>query len=214
MSITNPSPVRRRRRAPEEARREAIASARALLLAGGPNAVVLTAVAQDIGVTHTNLIHHFGSAAGLQSALMGSMVEDLAQALDRAIARLRTDEGAPMELINAVFDAFETGGAGKLAAWIVLSGDLSQLEPVRAAVHDLVRAIQEKLGDIDADDEPRVRAAVLFIALSAFGDALIGPPLRGMLDQDADAGRRVVAGLLPQFLSKAVRPSESPTKGR
>lgn len=205
MSITNSPPPRRRRRAPEEARREAIASARALLLSGGPDAVTLTAVAQDIGVTHTNLIHHFGSAAGLQSALMGSMVEDLAQALDRAIARLRTDEGAPMELINAVFDAFESGGAGKLAAWIVLSGDLSQLDPVRAAVRDLVAAIQEKLGDIETEDEPRVRAAVLFIALSAFGDALIGPPLRGMLDQDADAGRRVVASLLPQFLSKPVR---------
>ncbi len=205
MSIKNTSPVRRRRRAPEEARREAVASARALLLEGGATAVTLAAVAQDIGVTHTNLIHHFGSAAGLQSALMGSMVEDLTRALDRAVARLRTDEGAPMELVNAVFDAFDAGGAGKLAAWIVMSGDLSHLDPVRAAVRGLVEAIQEKLGDIDPADAPQVRDAVLFIALSAFGDALIGPPLRGMLDQDADAGRRVVAGLLAQSLPRAAK---------
>ncbi|HAL05969.1 MAG TPA: TetR/AcrR family transcriptional regulator, partial [Brevundimonas sp.] len=51
---------RRRRRSPEEARREALASARDLLLARGPNAVTLTSVAGEIGVTHANLIHHFG----------------------------------------------------------------------------------------------------------------------------------------------------------
>src|SRR5690606_34005364 len=130
MSIT--SSVRRRRRSPDEARKEALVSARALLLSGGPDAVTLKAVADDLGVTHTNLIHHFGSAAGLQSALMGFMVGDLTRALDVAIARLRTDDGAPLELVNAVFDAFDEGGAGKLAAWIVLSDDLSQLEPVRA----------------------------------------------------------------------------------
>jgi len=203
MSISTP---RRRRRTPEEARQEAIMCARARLLTGGPDAVTLKAVADDIGVTHTNLIHHFGSAAGLQSALMGSMVADLAQALDAAIARLRTDEGAPLELVNAVFDAFAEGGAGKLAAWIVLKGDLSELEPVRNAVTGLVHAIQDKLGDPDGQAHTRIPSAVLFIALSAFGEALIGPPLRDMLDQDEDASRQVIAGLLPHFLLKAAQP--------
>ena len=193
---------RRRRRTPDEARLEALVCARARLLSGGPDSVTLKAVADDLGVTHTNLIHHFGSAAGLQSALMGSMVADLSDALDAAIARLRTDEGAPLELINAVFDAFAEGGAGKLAAWIVLKGDLSHLEAVRDAVTGLVHAIQDKLGDPDGHTHDRISSAVLFIALSAFGEALIGPPLKEMLDQDEDASRRVVAGLLPHFLLK------------
>jgi AcrR family transcriptional regulator len=199
MSIAKIEKPRRRRRSPDEARREAVEAARALLLSGGPNAVTLSAVAADIGVTYANLIHHFGSAAGLQSALMGSMVADLSQALDTAVARLRTDEGAPLELVNAVFDAFAAGGAGRLAAWIALSGDLSHLEPVRAAVRDLVEAIAEKMGDDGAARE-RIGSAVLFIALSAFGEALIGPPLHDMLDQSEDATRTVVAGLLPRFL--------------
>ncbi|MBI1683656.1 TetR/AcrR family transcriptional regulator [Caulobacter hibisci] len=199
MSIEKTAP-RRRRRLPEEARREALTSARALLLSGGPDAVTLSAVAGEIGVTHANLIHHFGSAAGLQSALMASMVADLTQALDVAVARLRTDEGAPLELVNAVFDAFSTGGAGRLAAWIALSGDLSHLEPVRAAVQNLVEAISDKMGVQDDQARQGMGAAVLFIALSAFGEALIGPPLRDMLDQPDDAARRVVASLLPRFL--------------
>ncbi|MFZ4163820.1 TetR/AcrR family transcriptional regulator [Brevundimonas sp. NPDC058933] len=199
MSIAALEKPRRRRRSPDEARREAVVSARALLLSGGPTAVTLSAVAADIGVTHANLIHHFGSAAGLQSALMGSMVADLNEALGTAVVRLRTDEGAPLELVNAVFDAFAEGGAGRLAAWIAMSGDLSHLEPVRAAVRDLVEAIAEKMGD-DGQARERIGSAVLFIALSAFGEALIGPPLRDMLDQPDDAGRKVVASLLPRFL--------------
>ncbi|SPU43263.1 TetR/AcrR family transcriptional regulator [Brevundimonas diminuta] len=201
MSIKIADKPRRRRRSPEEARREALASARDLLLSGGPNAVTLAAVAGEIGVTHANLIHHFGSAAGLQSALMGSMVADLNDALDAAVARLRTDEGAPLELINAVFDAFSTGGAGRLAAWIALSGDLSHLEPVREAVQNLVVAIQEKIGLGGDRSDEIIGSAVLFIALSAFGEALIGDPLREMLGQSDDASRRVVASLLPAFLT-------------
>lgn len=194
------SAPRRRRRAPEEARREALASARALLISGGPDAVTLAAVAGDIGVTHANLIHHFGSAAGLQSALMASMVQDLSDALGAVVGRLRTDVGAPFELVSEVFRAFDEGGAGKLAAWIVLSGDLSHLEPIRAAVQDLVEAIRERLGDKDGHARARISSAVLLIAVSAFGDALIGPPLRDMLGRSDDATRKVVAGLLPYFL--------------
>lgn len=197
--------VRRRRRTPDEARLEALAAARVRLLHGGPDSVTLKAVADDLGVTHANLIHHFGSAEGLQSALMGSMVADLSNALDTAIARLRTDDGAPLELINAVFDAFAEGGAGKLAAWIVLKGDLTHLEPVRAAVNGLVHAIADKLGDPSNPSRDQLSSAVLFIAVSAFGDALIGGPLRDMLGQEDDASRKVVAGLLPYFVLKTDR---------
>lgn len=193
-------PTKRRRRAPEEARREAIVSARRLLIEQGPTAVTLKAVGDEIGVTHANLIHHFGSAAGLQSALMESMVRDLASALDAAVVELRSDAGAPRTLIDAVFDAFDQGGAGRLAAWIALSGDLQHLEPVRAAVQDLVQAICDKFAAEGEQTQARVTSAVLFIALCAFGDAVIGAPLRDMLDRDDDAARKIVARLLPSFL--------------
>ncbi|WP_297802723.1 TetR/AcrR family transcriptional regulator [uncultured Brevundimonas sp.] len=202
MSIETQDRPRRRRRSPEEARREALTEARTLLLTGGPDAVTLSAVAGRIGVTHANLIHHFGSASGLQSALMGSMVQDLAAAIQDTVERLRTDEGAPLEVVNAVFEAFSSGGAGRLAAWIALSGDLSHLEPVRIAVQDLVAAIEAKIGSDEYLPRKAIGSAVLFIALAAFGEALIGEPLRDMLDQESDASRTVVAQLLPGFLAK------------
>ena len=61
----------RRRRSAEEVRKAALVEARALLLSSGPDAVTLKAVADRLEMTHSNLLHHFGSAAELQSALMG-----------------------------------------------------------------------------------------------------------------------------------------------
>ena len=59
----------RKRLPPEESRRAAMEAARALLIESGPPSVTLKAVAARIGRTHANLLHHFGSAAGLQQEL-------------------------------------------------------------------------------------------------------------------------------------------------
>lgn len=132
---------KRRKRLGSEVREEGLAAARKLLLAGGPAAVTLASVGAEIGMSHANVLHHFGSAAGLQSALMGSMINDLTGALDDVVTHLKTDAAAPRSIADRVFDAFDKGGAGALAAWIVLSGEVEHLEPVREAVRELVAAI-------------------------------------------------------------------------
>ena len=198
MSIQSATP-KRRKRSPEEAREEALAAARELLLTGGPKAVTLTNVGKAVGMTHANVIHHFGSATELQSALMGSMVGDLANALEEAVAHVRSDSAAPRQLVDIVFDAFDNGGAGMLAAWIALSQDIGHLEPVREAVRSLVRAIEERTRVNDDAAHRRVTSSVLLIALCAFGDSVIGDPLRDMLGRDKEAARRITARLLPTF---------------
>jgi len=198
-TATAAPPAKRRKRSPTEAREEALTAARRLLLDGGPKAVTLSNVGKAVGMTHANVIHHFGSAAELQSALMGSMVADLTASIEDAVAHVRSDEAAPRQLVDIVFDAFEKGGAGRLAAWMALSQDVSQLDPVADSVKSLVTAIQER-AQVDGEAaERRITSAVLLIALCAFGDSVIGEPLRGMLGRDADAARRVTARLLPTF---------------
>ena len=78
-------PPKRIRRTSTEARALALESARKLLLAKGPDAVTLQAVAADLGMTHTNLIHHFGSAGGLQTALIGGLAASAAFTIARLI---------------------------------------------------------------------------------------------------------------------------------
>ena len=92
-------------------------AARALLLESGPQAVTLKAVAARIGRTHANLLHHFGSAAGLQKALAASIAESVTAKIGTAILRARETDHNPREVVDLTFDAFDKEGAGALASW-------------------------------------------------------------------------------------------------
>lgn len=189
---------RRRKRNGDEAREEGLVAARQLLLEGGPGAVTVANIGKQIGMSHANVLHHFGSAAGLQSALMGSMVRDLTTAIDETVEQIRNDAGAPRVVVDQVFDAFDKGGAGQLAAWIALARDFEHLEPIRDAVRALVSAFKEKFTGLEKDDH--IRGAVLTVAICAFGDAVIGPHLRDMLDQPDDEMRGITAKILPMLI--------------
>ena len=76
--------INRRRLSPEASRSAALEAARRLLLRDGPQAVTLKAVAAEIGRTHANLLHHFGSAAGLQGELARSIADALGLPRDAA----------------------------------------------------------------------------------------------------------------------------------
>lgn len=196
--------IKRRKRSAAEARDEALAAARALLLEQGPAAVTLANVGRAIAMSHSNVLHHFGSAAGLHTALMEAMIRDLADALGDAVGTLHVDAEAPGRLVDRVFDAFGTGGAGQLAAWLVLAREVDHFDSLDRAVTDLVAAVRARVPD-SPDSEPRIRGIVLLIAVCAFGDALIGSHLRRMLGQEAGATRELVAQLLPLMIAPPPR---------
>jgi len=191
----------RRRRLPSEVRSAALAEARRLLIARGPDAVTLKAVADALGMTHSNLLHHFGSAAELQSALMSAMVRDLNEALLDAVGHIEESPRGPRELVDRVFDAFDKGGAGRLAAWISLTNNVEHVGPIRDAILDLLAGI-EKTGAVDMSDaRERVSSVVLFISLLAFGDSVIGQQLAAILGLKRKAGRELTAALLAHLLA-------------
>jgi len=198
-SSTTPKKVRRRKRSAEEAREESITAARSLLLEGGPGAVTVSNVGKRVGMSHGNVLHHFGSAAGLQASLMGAMVDDLAEALESAVVQIKDNPNARRGVVEQVFEAFDTGGAGQLAAWIVLARDFEHLEPIRNAVQSLVTAFAEKISGPEAEE--RVKGVVLTIAIAAFGDAVIGPHLREMLGLKDDEMRKLTTNILPFLIT-------------
>ena len=81
--------TQRKRLSPEESRDAALEAARALLIEDGPQAVTLKAVAARVGRTHANLLHHFGSAAGLQKALIASLAQSVTAEIGDAVLRAR-----------------------------------------------------------------------------------------------------------------------------
>ncbi len=129
MSIT------RRRLSPEESRDAALEAARTLLIEDGPQAVTLKAVAARIGRTHANLLHHFGSAAGLQKALAASIADSVTARIGDAVMRARSGDHDPGEVVDLTFDAFGKGGAGALASWMILTGNEDALDPILEAIH-------------------------------------------------------------------------------
>jgi AcrR family transcriptional regulator len=200
--VAKNSNARRVRRTPEEARTLALASARRLLLADGPDAITLQSVATDLGMSHTNLIHHFGSAAGLQSELMRQMMSELTAAIESAVMRLRAGKGEFRDFVDIVFDAFDRGGAGRLMAWIVLSGEATRLAPVGEVVRDYIDSVERGAEAGAQDVHQRVTSATLFVTMAALGDAIIGNHLRRMVGRERDAVRKIIGRLLPVVLER------------
>jgi len=192
----------RRRRSPADVRKTAIEAARKLLLKQGPDAITLKAVAAELRMTHTNLIHHFGSAGELQSALMRDMVSKLTATLEGAIARYQAGAGEIREFVDIVFDAFDKGGAGRLAAWLMVSGNAKLLAPVGQAMREYLQHLEAAVHptpDEAADVHRRVTSATLFVLVAAFGDAIMGDLLRKMVGRERSAVRTVVGELLPSI---------------
>jgi AcrR family transcriptional regulator len=191
-------PVRRRRGT--VAREEALEAARDLLLSGGPAAVTLKAVGQRMGVGHANLIHHFGSASGLQGALMDAMVRDLAVGIEAGLDERR--EGLePGLLMTVVFDAFGKGGASQLAAWLALAREQARAESFAGVVRDLADRLAAMIPD-DPRAAERARALVMTAAYMAFAEGLIGEILTPMLGAPDGLGRDLALKLTATVLAE------------
>jgi len=179
--------VARRRLSPGESRDAALDAARTLLIEAGPQAVTLKAVASRIGRTHANLLHHFGSAAGLQKALAASIAQTVTQKIGAAVMRARAGDHDPREVVDLTFDAFDTEGAGALASWMILSGNEDALDPILEAIHRLVDELAE-----DHDDEKMsFQEETLQLVLMALGDALLGAPMASALGLPRNAARAI-----------------------
>jgi AcrR family transcriptional regulator len=179
--------IARERLSPEESRAAALEAARALLLEAGPQAVTLKAVAARMGKTHANLLHHFGSAAGLQAELAREIGERVTAAIGRSVILAREGKADPREIVEGTFDAFGREGAGQLAAWMILSGNRDALNPVLEAIHRLVD--QLRLGH---ENRP-VQETTLWLVLAALGDSLLGPAMAEALGLPREKAREIAA---------------------
>ena len=148
-----PMPIRRRL-SQEESRTVALVAARNLLIEMGPQAVTLKAVASRIGRTHANLLHHFGSASGLQKALAQHLAGTICKTIAEAVLASRAGIGSPREVVDLTFDAFDREGGGALASWMLLSGNEDALDPIVDAIHDLVDELHDTRSGRHARSDP------------------------------------------------------------
>ena len=175
----------RSRLTPEESKAIALEAARTLLIEEGPQAVTLKAIAGKIGRTHANILHHFGSAAGVQKALAASLATQVCETIAAAVFKARRGEGDVRQIVDLTFDAFNEQGAGALCTWMITSGNLEALDPIVEAIHNLLNQLSDG-HDIDA-----MREDTLTLVLMAMGDALLGAPMANALSLPRERAREL-----------------------
>ncbi len=186
----------RKRLTQEESRTVALEAARALLIELGPQAVTLKAVAARIGRTHANLLHHFGSAAGLQKALAEHLAVTICATIEDAVLATRAGQGTPRDVVDLTFDAFDKEGGGALATWMLMNGNEDALDPLLEAIHQLV-------DDLGEHDSGKMHDVTHALCLMALGDALMGGPLAHSLGLKRTAARDMAEKLLIDGAIKA-----------
>jgi AcrR family transcriptional regulator len=186
--------IRRTRLSPEQSRSAALDAARELLLTEGPQAVTLKAVAAKIGRTHANLLHHFGSAAGLQGELARSIADSVTASIATSVERARAGETDARDIVDQTFDAFGREGAGALAAWMILTGNRDALNPILDSLRSLVAQLTV------GHEEHHVAESTLALVLNALGDALLGGPIAETFGLPRDTARELAADRLRQRL--------------
>jgi len=189
--------IAKRRLSPEESRRMAMSAARELLIESGPQAVTLKAVASRIGRTHANLLHHFGSASGLQKALAQYLSDSVCGTIGQAVIKSRTGEGSVREIVDLTFDAFDKEGAGALSSWMLLTGNEDALDPIVNAIHELVDDVA-----VGGHEDREMHEDTLTLVLMALGDALIGERLSESLGLPRLSARDMAERHLEQVLER------------
>lgn len=173
-------------------------AARGLLIENGPQSVTLKAVASRIGRTHANLLHHFGSAAGLQEALAAHLAATVCESIGEAVRATRAGIGSPREVVDLTFDAFDREGGAALVGWMLLTGNEHALDPIIEATHQLVDELHPQ-ETTDGAQRP-MHEETLALVLMALGDAMIGERLAASLGVRRETARERADAMLTESM--------------
>jgi AcrR family transcriptional regulator len=180
--------TKRVRRTPEDARRLILDAAQASMVSKGPAGIRLQDVARAAGVSHSNVLHHFGSRAGLIEALNRRTLDDLKAMLFEV---MKAAHSSAEDIIGPAFAAYRDGLAQR-TLWVLQA-------PARRGGQNLL-AFDEIVDALHARrlaaspgvpvDKAQTRAIVHLTTIAAFGDALIGSRLRRHSRADEPAARQ------------------------
>jgi len=183
MSIVTDAPevtarrVKRLRRTPEEARRLILETAQNLIARTGPEGLRLQDIAAGAGISHSLILHHFGSREGLVRALTRQAIAELR---DKLVAAMASGESSVEQQLDRVFDAFRDGLAQRLA-WLATVDPGGGAEGTQMILRDIADRLHPRRiaaappgAVIPRDDTD---ALIHLVATAAFGDALFGAQL-------------------------------------
>ncbi len=165
----------RKRLNPDDSRQLAIHHAREILLHEGASSVTLKSVAQRMGCTHANVLHHFGSAQNLQTALARNICERIGDMVEQTLKDFwekNLDVDATADTItHLAFQAFDQEGGAQVCVWVLTHNEDNAIDLLLAPLAE----VAEKL--MPFGDPEHLQKTVLKLVLMAMSHALIGQRL-------------------------------------
>lgn len=149
------------------------------LQAFGLEGLNIVGVAEEAGISHATLIHHFGSSAGMRRALVEHMTERLVGDAVATLAKHESMDG----LFRELFAVFSTGGHAKLLAWLAMEEEHreSPSASMRAMFAGLMTACAEQLPERDL---AVARNLITLVVTSAIGLGVAGTELTDLVGMD------------------------------
>lgn len=183
--------------------RRSVAEARALILGAaqtrladvGPEGLQIKEIAAIAGVTHSTILHHFGSAEGLRTALAEQMVEKLLGDILAVMDQRGTVIPDDHTILFRVFEVLSDDGNARLLAWSMLKGtELEQGQDTLKGLFDqllvgVVEAVKASAGDMTVKDgvaERHARFIIYLVASTAVGDGIAGSYLAQLVGLEGD----------------------------
>ncbi len=195
-SAPSPDKPRRRRRAAAQAKDEILAAAEERLIRDGPDGLRLQTIAADLGISHSAILHHFGSRDALLQALSAHALQALNREIVEQLRGQASDEDETADLFERIFSTLGDRGHAKLLAWRLLSGRDSAGPPEGGTLAEVTRVLHERRVEsarehgLPPPTERDSQFSVLLIALALFGDGLAGEQLAANVGLAPDAARR------------------------
>ena len=185
---------RRKRRTAAEAREQVLQVAASRLQRYGLEGLNIVGVAEEVGISHATLIHHFGSSEGMRQALVERMTALLVQDAVETLSGNESLDG----LFEKLFSVFSTGGHAKLLAWLAIEHGNREppSEAMRGLFDALVLACTEQL---PGQDMELARHIITLVISAAIGLGVAGDQLAELVGTDAAGG-----GGFPRWLAGRV----------
>lgn len=198
--MAEPNPVPRkpvRRRSAEDAKHMLLEATEERLQMVGLDGIRLKDVAASVGVSHTLLLHHFGSREGLLEAVVNRRVGKLRACLIEALSAedsLEPDE--TRRLLDRVCKVMGDPVMVRVLGWVGLS-ERSRFEPTGArtirriaqALHDARVRVHERRGD-PAPEFEEAQFLVILAAAAVVGERVLEPVFLPSLGLDESPGAR------------------------
>ncbi|MBT8142790.1 MAG: TetR/AcrR family transcriptional regulator [Gammaproteobacteria bacterium] len=153
----------------------------AIVAESGPAGLRISAVAKKAGMAHPNIIYHFGSRAGLMSALAKRVSDAATTRITQAIRKsLDTKPENLVQSVSHVLDTAYQGEQGKLAIWLALSGTDNSIQDNMHQIVEMAHQLRLQIDPVVKIEN--TKKLVMLVTMALIGDVVMGERLQQALE--------------------------------